>query len=119
MVRLRQARAGDVVAVTKYALPPFVGIVCEEDGVTIGTGLILVIQRRPMVTFDMSERMRQMPRIMIRIGFNLVVAGLEAFDELYVVQDSSRAGSGKWLSRLGFAPTEETMSGEKVWKRSR
>lgn len=119
MVSLRQARASDVVRVTKFALPPAAGLVAEENGETIGTGLILVVNGRAIVTFDMAERMRHYPRLFVRIGFMLVEAGIQAFGELFVVQDSREPGSMKWLKRLGFTPTDETMSGEQVWKRSR
>lgn len=117
MVRVREARASDVVKVTRLALPQFAGIVVEEDGETIGTGLVLMIKGRPMVTFDMTERLRQMPMVIGRFGFALVNAGMKAFGELYVMQDQEEEGSARWLRRLGFQPTEELLAGEKVWKR--
>lgn len=118
MVSLRPARASDVVKVTRYILPKFAGVVCEEDGETIGTGLVIFVEGRAMVTFDKTERMRQMPRLMARIGFNLVKAARTACGEVFVVQDGREAGSARWLAKLGFNPTDELISGEKVWKLS-
>lgn len=118
MVSLRPARARDVVKVTKYGLPKFAGVVAEENGETIGIGLILFIDKRAMVTFDKSDRIREMPRLMTRIGFSLVKAGLAACGEVYVMEDRRETGSAKWLSRLGFKPTDERIAGETVWKLS-
>lgn len=119
MVELREARAVDVVKVTKYALPRFVGVVAEEDGETIGVGLIIFAKgRRPFVTFDKSERLRQMPRLMARIGFKLVKAAMQACGEVYVMRDSRELGADRWLDRLGFQPTDERIAGETVWKLS-
>ena len=118
MVSLRPARARDVVKVTRYIMPKFAGVVAEEDGETIGTGLVIFIEGRAMVTFDKSERMRQMPRLVSRIGFNLVKAARQACGEVFVVQDSREEGSARWLEKLGFKPTDEIISGEKVWRLS-
>jgi hypothetical protein len=118
MVKLRPARARDVAKVTRYGLPKFVGVVAEENGETIGIGLILFIDGRAMVTFDKTERLRQLPRLMTRIGFILVKAGRKACGDLFVIQDAHEEGSERWLAKLGFQPTDERMAGEKVWKLS-
>lgn len=119
MVSLRPARAADVVKVTRLGLPKFAGIVAEENGEIIGIGLILFLKgRRAMVTFDKTDRIREMPRLMTRIGFSLVKAGREACGEVYVMEDRREEGSAKWLSRLGFKPTDERIAGETVWKLS-
>ncbi len=119
MVELREARAIDVVKVTRYALPRFVGVVAEEDGEMIGIGLVLFVKgRRPFVTFDKTARLRQMPRLMARIGFKLVKAAVQACGEVYVMRNSQEPGSDRWLDRLGFQPTDERIAGETVWKLS-
>lgn len=117
MVSLREARARDVVKVTKYLLPPqFVGVVAEDEGETIGIGLILWLNKRPFVTLDITDRLRAMPRLLHRVGVTLVKAGSQHCEELFVMEDSREPTANRWLSRLGFRDTGEIIAGERVLK---
>lgn len=121
-VRIREARPTDCAAVCKRALPRFVGVVCEEDGVKIGTGLIIWVKlpgwekKRAVVTLDISDRMRQMPRLLHRVGVSLVKAGSVVCKDLYVMEDAEEPSANKWLHRLGFRDTGETIGGERLLK---
>lgn len=122
MVKLRDARARDVVRVTQFALPVlYAGVVAEDDdGEVIGTGLIVWVGKRPFVTLDITDRLRAMPRLLHRVGKTLVRAGAQNFQELFVMEDSREPSANRWLARLGFGDTGERIAGERVlkWKPS-
>lgn len=115
---LRPARAMDMVKFTKYVLPRhFSGIVCEEDGEVIGLGAIIVGDLgRPWVVLDMTERMRHKKVTLHRVGRQIVKAGLQVFDAVYVLQSQTEPTAKRWLERLGFKETGELHRGEIVMR---
>jgi hypothetical protein len=118
MLKLRRARARDIVKFTRFAVPRnFYGIVAEEDGELIGAGVLLHgALDRMWVALEITDKLRERPIVMHRIGKALVAAAVTAGEELYVMQDQSEPTSQRWLDRLGFRDTGEVFEGERVLK---
>lgn len=117
MIRLREARAKDIIKFTRFAVPrQYVGYVAEEDGEAVGLAVIMYgALDRFWLTLDTTEKLRQKPFLLHRVAKNLVKLGVSAGD-LYAVQDHKEPTSEQWLTRLGFRDTGEVFEGERVFR---
>jgi hypothetical protein len=118
VVRLRPARAVDIVKFARFAVPlQYVGVAAEQDGKVIGVGVIMWgAGDRAWVTLDTTPELRKMPGLLHRVGLALVNAGSQACDELYSLHAGKEPTSERWLTRLGFRDTGELLGKERIFK---
>ncbi|MGH2619885.1 MAG: hypothetical protein ACRDHG_04860 [Anaerolineales bacterium] len=118
-IAVKEARARDIAKFTGIAIPglQFVGLTATENGKPIGLGVIVWGNGgRPFVSLEITERLRTMPFLLHRLAKALVSAGAQACPELYAIEKAIEPTSARWLTRLGFEPTEEMLAGERVWQ---
>ena len=116
-LRLREMRARDMVKHSRYIVPRFFGVVAELDGKEIGAAAIVIgVGQRPFLSLEITDELRRFPVFMHRTARDLTAAGVSQLGELYAIESASEPGAGRWLQRLGFAPTEEFIGGERVYK---
>ena len=114
---LRDMRATDIVKHSRYVVPRFAGVVAEIDGREIGAAAIVIGDGgRPFLCLEISDELRRYPNFMHRVALKMTQAGVEQMGSLYTIMDENEPTSERWLNRLGFADTGETVEGRKVFK---
>ncbi len=118
---LRPARARDVVRFSKYVLPRFVGVVAELEGAFIGAGVVIWGDgNRPFLCLEITDELRKRPKFLHRTTLDLINAVAPNVDFLYTMESAKEPTANRWLRRLGFQDTGETLNGERVmsWRKS-
>ena len=118
MIETREMRPTDVVKFSRFCVPKFYGVVFVEDGKDIGAGAIIWGDGdRPFLCLEITERLRTQRVLMHRTAKNLIAATVKACGEVFTIEDKDESTSPKWLERLGFVPTGESIKGERVLRR--
>lgn len=118
---LRKARAQDVIRFSKWSVPRFVGVVAELDGQFIGSGVVVWGDKnRPILCLEITEELRKRPVFLHKTTLDLMHAVASSVDVLYTMQSRNEPTAGRWLERLGFKDTGETVNGERLlsWRNS-
>lgn len=115
--KLREMRARDMVRFSRYTVPRFAGVVAELDGQEIGAAAIVIgVGNRAFLSLEITDALRRFPVFMHRTAKRLTEVGVSQLGALYAIEDAREAGAGVWLRRLGFAPTDEFIGGERVYQ---
>jgi hypothetical protein len=115
-VEIRKMRNRDMARFSKTTIPPFVGYVGEKDGKEIGAAAIVWGDKgRPFMCLEATDDLRKMPVLMHKFAKRFIAAGVRANGELFAMEKASIPSAARWLKRLGFSPTDEILSGERVW----
>lgn len=113
---LRRMRARDMVKLSRYIVPKFVGVVVMLGEQEIGSGSIVWGDgNRPFLSLEITEELRKRPVFMVKVAKQLIEAGTMDGD-LYVLEDKDEPTSKRFLEFLGFKPTDEEINGERVLK---
>jgi hypothetical protein len=116
MVSIREARPTDVVKYAKHTSPLwFYGIIGEENGVDIAMGvLVWAASGKVYLCLDYHEEAKQHPVFMHRIAKMLTETAGKICGSVYTLEASKEPTASKWLAKLGYTPTGETLNGERV-----
>lgn len=111
----------DMVRLSKYRLPQFVGKVAELDGeFYCACCIIWGEDKRPFLCFDASEKFPKAATFLHRQARLFIQEVAQVLDVIYTLESSDIPTATTWIRRLGFEPTNEVLNGERVlsWRRS-
>lgn len=118
---VRPARPRDILRFSRFVMPRFVGYVAEDEEGFAGMGAIIWgEQKKPFICTEIAERLRGKRYFLHRNALWFMTTVAPHFDVVYAQASSNEPTSLRWLKRLGFEETDETMNGERVltWRRS-
>ncbi len=116
--KLRKAVDSDWHAIMAMPEPAeWAGIVLANEHLILGFGFLYgATDGRWWICFQRVPGVR-MVKTAHRCAGVLLAAATEAGVAVYALADLRITGATKWLSRLGFEPTDEDMKGAPVWVR--
>jgi hypothetical protein len=120
-IRTRPMTADDMIKLSRYVLPRFVGKVAEIDGeFYCSCSIIWGPDDRAFLCLDASDKFAKSAVFLHRHARLFIKEVSQVLDVIYTIESKDVPTAKMWLGRLGFKPTDETIKGERVlsWRRS-
>jgi hypothetical protein len=113
--------AEDMVKLSRYVLPRFVGKVAEIDGkFYCACCIVWAPDGRAFLCLDASDKFARSAVFLHRHARLFIQEVAQVLDVIYTVETAAVPTAKMWLERLGFLPTGNLIQGERelVWQRS-